>query len=114
MSRIAAALAGWRLRGGGRFLLLFGCLALFVTGGMVPAMAEGAQPIPVAIADFDNFDTAGEAPDRSAQHADRVKAFAGRLRDSLAGEGRYRIVPLVCPRSPCSPETMPPAGFLQV
>ena len=67
----------------------------------------------MTIADFDNFDTAGEDAERSAEHAERVKAFANLLRDDLAGDGRYRLVPLTCPGSPCLAAKTRPADFLQ-
>jgi len=67
----------------------------------------------VAIADFDNFDTAGEGAQRSAEHADRVRAFAEFLRGNLAGGRRYAILSLTCPTVPCSAARMPPADFLQ-
>src|SRR3954469_14207749 len=86
---------------------------VFLTAGLHQAAAAEAQPVPVAIADFDNFDTAGEEAQRTAEHAARVNAFTDLLRTDLAADGRYRIVPLVCPRLPCSPESMSPAAFLQ-
>ena len=45
---------------------------------------------PVVVADFDYSDSSGEVADQRAEHAARVKAFAGLLRDRLAGEGKYK------------------------
>ena len=69
-----------------------------LTAGLHQATAVEAQPVSVTIADFDNFDTAGEGAQRTAEHAERVKAFANLLRIDLAAEGRYRVEQLGCSR----------------
>ena len=84
-----------------------------LTVGLHQAAPAEAQPVSVTIADFDNFDTAGEDARRSAEHAERVKAFASLLRIDLAAEGRYGIVQLACAGSPCLAAKTPPADFLQ-
>jgi len=66
------------------------------------AVAEDNARVPAAIADFDNLDTSGESSERTAAHAERVLAFAGILRDTLAEQEKFEIVELVCPSSPCS------------
>jgi hypothetical protein len=75
-------------------------LALLLGGEALAA--ERAAVIPAVVADFDYYDTSGEALDQSAQHAARVKIFADLLRDELAAHGRYRILPLTCPEPACS------------
>ena len=65
-----------------------------------------AAPIAVAVADFDYFDTSGEVTDQSAEHRARVASFATLLRDNLAAQGDYRVVPIECPDRPCTANTM--------
>ena len=57
-------------------------LALLLGGEAVAE--EQAAGIPAVVADFDYYDTSGEALDQSAQHAARVKDFDNLLRDELA------------------------------
>jgi len=61
---------------------------------------------PVVVADFDYSDSSGEVADQRAEHAARVKAFAGLLRDRLAGEGKYKILHLDCAKVTCSAESI--------
>jgi hypothetical protein len=89
------------------------CVVLLLVGAFGQVPMAVAEPIAVAIADFDNFDTSGENDNRTAQHAARVKAFAGILRDHLAADGRFKVVLLTCPRAPCSPMSVAPADFVQ-
>jgi hypothetical protein len=63
------------------------------------ALAQGA-PIRLAVAGFDFTDTSGEARDQTAEHAARLAAFTGTLREGLASLG-VEIVPLDCP-APCT------------
>jgi hypothetical protein len=93
-------------------LLCWVFLAILAAGLDQTAAAE-AQPVSVAIADFDNFDTTGEDAARTADHAERVKAFADLLRTDLTADSRYRIVPLGCPGSPCLAAKTRPADFLK-
>jgi len=85
----------------GRFAGFFAA-AIFA---VMPAAAQ-AEPIPVAVAAFDNYDTAGETPESTAAHAARVESFAGLLEDQLAGAEGYRVVPLACAAPPCSAGSM--------
>ena len=89
--------------------------ALTVWAGvaLVPAGdAKAAREPAVAVADFDNFDSAGEDRERTAQHAARVEAFAGLLRQDLAEEARTTIVPLACAAARCTPDTLAAADLL--
>ena len=74
--RLAAALAIWPV-------------LLFAAQSVETCAAEEAIT-PLVVADFDYSDTSGEVTDQRAEHAARVKAFAGLLRDRLAGEGKYK------------------------
>ena len=69
-------------------------------------VSSAAAPIAVAVADFDYFDTSGEVVDQSAEHRARVASFATLLRDNLAAQGDYRVVPIECPDHPCTANTM--------
>lgn len=86
-------------------------LALLLGGEAVAE--EQAAGIPAVVADFDYYDTSGEALDQSAQHAARVKDFANLLRDELAAHGRYRILPLICPEPACSAGRMDATELMQ-
>jgi hypothetical protein len=83
-----------------------GCTAFLILlmGLLSPArsVAGSETPIAIAVADFDNRDTSGEAADRTAQHAVRVRDFGRLLRDGLAGQGGYRVVGLECGKPECS------------
>lgn len=78
-----------------------------------PALADGKSAIPAVVADFDNLDSAGEAPDSTAAHAARVAGFAGLLRDSLAAQGRYEVLALDCPAAACTAGGMAPDELVQ-
>jgi hypothetical protein len=93
--------------------LLSWLLLVLLVAGLHQAAAAEVQPVPVAIADFDNFDTTGEDAQRTAEHAERVKMFADLLRSDLSADGRYRIVELSCPGFPCLAAKTRPADFLK-
>jgi hypothetical protein len=90
--RLAAALAIWPA-------------LLFAAQSVVTRAAEEAIT-PLVVADFDYSDTSGEVTDQRAEHAARVKVFAGLLRDRLAGEGKYKVLHLDCAKVTCSAESM--------
>jgi len=101
------ALNTWRAscrsgRAGAVLTMLCVVAALFFQPGASPA----AAPIAVAVADFDYFDTSGEVVDQSAEHRARVASFAKLLRDNLAAQGDYRVVPIECPDHPCTATSM--------
>lgn len=76
----------------------------------VPALHAGAaeSDVPVAVAEFDNYDTSGESEERTAEYAARVRGFAGLIGERLASEGGFRIVTLSCAAPPCSAGHMAP------
>jgi hypothetical protein len=80
--------------------LQFAVPALWLITGRMLAAEHGA--IAVVVADFDYNDTSGEVADQRAEHAARVKAFAGLLRERLAGEGKYKVLRLDCAEAICS------------
>jgi hypothetical protein len=67
---------------------------------------EGAEPVKLAIADFDYLDTSGEAQDQAATHAERLRNFTRLIDDELSASGKYEVVALDCPERPCSAGAM--------
>jgi Protein of unknown function (DUF2380) len=99
-----------RLRSGASAVLTMLCAlaALSFPSGGSPA----AAPLAVAVADFDYFDTSGEVADQSAEHRARVASFAKLLRENLAAQGEYRVVPIECPDHPCTATSMSQEVFI--
>jgi len=95
---------------------LFCQMALLIAGALLalatPARA-GDPPIAIAVAEFDYFDSSGEATNQEAQHQARLKAFARDIRADLAQSGRYRIVNLACTQNPCSAGESDPKELLE-
>ena len=71
-----------------------------------------AAPLTIAVADFDYVDTSGEVKDQSAEHRARVARFAELVRENLGAQGDYRVLPLDCPKHPCTPISMHPDDFI--
>jgi hypothetical protein len=90
---------------------LMGCVVLALAMPAWPVHA--AEPIVLAVADFDHTDTSGETSDQAAAHAARLERFVQSVRDELAGSGSYRIVTLDCPDTPCSARSMDPAALIK-
>ena len=88
-------------------------LAVFLT--LSPAQSEDvkAPPIPIAVADFDYFDTSGEPTSQQAEHQARLQAFADAIRADLARDGHYRVVTLSCPQGRCAAAELAPADLLE-
>ncbi len=74
--------------------------------------ALAATPLTVAVADFDFVDTSGEVRDQSAEHKARVAHFAELVRADLGAQANYRVLPLECGESPCTPINMRPDNFI--
>src|SRR5947207_15168940 len=100
--------SGLRSHAGAVLTMLCAVAALSFQSGGSPA----AAPIAVAVADFDYFDTSGEVADQSAEHRARVASFAALLRDNLAAQGDYRVVPIECPDHPCTATSMSQDVFI--
>jgi hypothetical protein len=71
-----------------------------VLAASLAAGAAQAAPVRLAVAEFDFTDTSGEPGDRAGEHAARMTALAGRLREGLAGPA-VEVVALECP-GPCT------------
>ena len=80
-------------------------VALAITCTMASSV-EGADPIKLAIADFDYKDTSGETQDQAVAHAERLKNFTKLVDDELSASGKYQVVALTCPKRPCSAGAM--------
>jgi hypothetical protein len=81
-------------------------LGAFALWSALASSAHAAEPVKLAIADFDYHDTSGEAQDQTAAHAERLKNFVGLVGDELTASGKYQIVSLTCPKPPCSADRM--------
>ena len=89
-------------------VILFTATVLSLTG----CGALAAEPVTVAVADFDYSDTSGEIKDQVDAHRARVVAFGQLLRDGLQSEGKYRVVGLDCPDGGCTAASMRSDDFL--
>ncbi|HJT12571.1 MAG TPA: DUF2380 domain-containing protein [Dongiaceae bacterium] len=79
--------------------------ALALSFALAPSV-HAADPIKLAIADFDYTDTSGETQDQTAAHAERLRNFTQLIDAELSASGRYQIVALACPKRPCSAGAM--------
>lgn len=87
--------------------------ALLIAAALVSqGKSLAAEPVAVAVADFDYIDTSGEVADQAAAHRARVAAFGELLRDRIAAGGGYRIVRLDCAGSACTAAAMAPDDFV--
>jgi hypothetical protein len=79
-----------------QFYRLLGALALI--GGLLGFAAARAETAPqgigLAVADFSFLDTSGEPADQAAVHARRLEDFMASLRQELAADGRFRLLPV--------------------
>jgi len=92
-----------------RCTMAFGLAA---TIGWGAAAAASTPPVTVAVADFDNDDTAGESADRTAAHAARVEGFDELLGAAFGAAGPYRAVRIACPPTGCSATTARPEALI--
>src|SRR5688500_5055242 len=83
-----------------------GWLGALALSCALASSVEGADPIKLAIADFDYKDTSGETQDQAAAHAERLKNFTQLIDDGLSASGKYQVVTITCPKRPCSAGAM--------
>ena len=83
-----------------------GWLGALALSCALASSVEGADPIKLAIADFDYKDTSGETQDQAAAHAERLRNFTQLIDDELSASGKYQVVALACPKRPCSAGAM--------
>lgn len=85
-----------------------GCVVLALA---VPV--DAAEPLALAVADFDYTDTSGEAQDQKAAHAARLTQFVQSVREELAEGDTYRVIALSCPNAPCSARSTDPETLIR-
>ncbi len=88
-------------------------LGVFLTLSSAHGEEVKTPPIPIAVADFDYFDTSGEPTNQQAEHQARLRAFADAIRADLERDGRYRVVTLSCPQTRCAAAELAPADLLE-
>jgi hypothetical protein len=81
-------------------------LAFKLLGLLLATSAQAADTRAIAVADFDYTDGSGEAVDQSAQHRERMAAFADRLRADLAARA-FAVTRPACAAPPCTARSMP-------
>lgn len=88
--------------------VMLAAAAFALTGFTRAAVAaEQMPPVTLAIAAFDYVDTSGEVGDATQAHAHFVETFTQALSKDLAATGKYRIVPLICGKDPCTSKMDP-------
>lgn len=90
-----------------RAVFALAAAASLMMGVARAAIAEDTPPIPLAIAAFDYVDTSGEVGDATRAHAHLVEIFTQALAQDLAATGKYKIVPLLCGKDPCTSKMDP-------
>ncbi len=90
--------------------------AILVVGGLLagsaavvsvspPGVANAAEPVVVAVADFGFQDTSGEVRDQTAEHAGRLKALTAAVRQGLSSRAGLTLVSMDCGKGECSAQT---------
>ena len=96
-----------------REMLRWACLLLISYGflGSAPS-ADAADPVTLAVAEFDYVDSSGEPNHQSEAPAQRLQDFARLIRDQLSTSGGYQVVDLRCPQPRCSVGAMDPKSLI--
>lgn len=89
--------------------VLAACLAAVLS--LLSPLCLSAEPLTIAVADFDYVDTSGEVKDQRAEHKARVAKFAELVRENLS-QGDTRVLPFECPQHPCTPVSMGSDDFI--
>ena len=74
--------------------------------------AATAEPVAIAVIDYDYLDTSGEPTDQQSQHQNRLAEFMRSLRADLGAEGGLRVVEIACDQPPCTAGGTPPAVLI--
>jgi hypothetical protein len=92
--------------------LIFGLLGSLALAILLHPGVASAEPITVAVADFDLIDPSGGVMEQERAAAERLRLLAQQVRDGLDESGRYRVVALECEPAPCSAGRTDPAELL--
>jgi hypothetical protein len=87
-------------------------LAMACALAALPRAPKAAEPITVAVADFDYIDPSGGVVDQERAPTERLRALVQQVREALDQSDRYRVVPLACDPAPCSAGRTDPAELL--
>ena len=79
---------------------------------MLLARPTHAEPIRIAVADFDYTDSSGEVTDQRIAHADRLRAFKSAIIDDLKKNPHFAASPLACKAAPCSANELDQSGIV--
>jgi hypothetical protein len=71
-----------------------------------------AEPVTVAVIDFDYVDPSGGIIEQERVQAERLRTLVEQLRQGLDQSDRYQVVALTCDPSPCSAGRTDPAELL--
>lgn len=85
-------------------------LWVWLAGG---AAIAAESTIPVAVADFDYYDTSGEPTDQQAEHARRMAGFVTILRERLAADGAFTVRELRCGKPDCTAGDLAPDELIK-
>ena len=88
-------------RAASRILAVIG-LILWPAPAAADPGASASPGVALSVVDFAYVDTSGEPTDQAALHRERLQAFMTALRQDLAADGRFHLVPVSCGPAPCT------------
>jgi hypothetical protein len=74
--------------------------------------AAAAEPVTIAVIDYDYLDTSGEPTNQQPQHERRLAEFMRSLRADLGAEAGFRVVEIACEQPPCTAGDTPPTVLI--
>lgn len=80
-------------------------LVLAAAGIVSSEVSDAAEPVTLAISNFDFRDTSGEVRDQTAEHEKRLRALDAALQKGLSDSEGIKSVPLTCQTGKCSART---------
>jgi hypothetical protein len=80
---------------------------LVLAAPFVGTASRAADPVPIAVMDFDYVDTSGEVGDQTKKHEALVATLMETLRANLAQSDKFRVVSMQCDGQPCSTHANP-------
>jgi hypothetical protein len=91
---------------------IFGPLGLALACAIALSHAVAAEPVAVAVADFDYIDPSGGVMEQERLAAERLRMLVQQVREGLDRSDRYRVVQLDCEPTPCSAGRTDPAKLI--